>query len=218
MKKNKPRNAEVKETAAAEEKAEENSLCPDQETAETVEIIDEAPPHAADESERRYEELMDRLQRTMADFDNFRKRSIKEKASMYDEGVRDTVERLLPVVDNFQRALASRVPGAAGFCPVEGPGASPGPSAGLEAENGGERDTAFYKGVEMLLRQLCKVLDDLGVKVIPAAGERFDPSLHHAVAHVEDETLGANVVAEELQKGYIYKERVVRPSMVKVAN
>jgi molecular chaperone GrpE len=167
------------------------------ETQETPEILDALPPEGPSDDpppgepeDLRCAELTDRLQRTLADFDNFRKRSAKEKAGMYDEGVRDTLEKLLPLLDNFERALAS----AAG------------------------RDDAFFKGVELLLRQFQKLLDDLGVTVIPAVGQPFNPNCHHAVAHGEDPDQGADLVAEELQKGYLYKDKVIRPSMVKVVN
>jgi molecular chaperone GrpE len=126
----------------------------------------------------------------MAEFDNFRKRTVKEKASIYDDGVKDTIEKLLPVVDNFERALAA-------------------------AE---DKETSLYKGIEMIFRQLSDIFKRLSVEPVPGAGEPFDPNVHHAVAHIEDENLGENIVAEELQKGYKYKDKVLRPSMVKVAN
>ncbi|MDR1558870.1 MAG: nucleotide exchange factor GrpE [Clostridiales bacterium] len=144
----------------------------------------------ANEKEKQALELLDRLQRTMAEFDNFRKRTIKEKASIYDDGVKDTIEKLLPVVDNFERALAA-------------------------AE---DKENSLYKGIEMTFRQLSEILKRMGVEPVPGAGEPFDPNFHHAVAHTDDESLGENVVAEELQKGYKYKDKVLRPSMVKVAN
>jgi molecular chaperone GrpE len=133
---------------------------------------------------------LDKYQRTLAEFDNFRKRTMKEKASMYDDGVRDTVEKLLPVIDNFERAVA----------------------AASNAEDG------FYKGIVMIFKQMQDFLDGLGVEYIDAVGETFDPNLHHAVAHVEDETCGEGEIVEEMQKGYKYKEKIIRCSMVKVAN
>ena len=133
--------------------------------------------------------MTDRLQRTMAEFDNFRKRTEKEKASMYIIGAKEIVEKILPVVDNFERGLAT-------------------------AQEG----DAFADGMKMIYKQLMTTLDELGVKPIEAVGQPFDPNYHNAVMHVEDESLGENVVAEELQKGYTYKDFVIRHSMVKVAN
>ena len=137
-------------------------------------------------------DLTDRLKRSMAEFDNFRKRSEKEKATMFDMGVGSIVEKILPVVDNFERAMAA--------APKEGDG------------------KAFAEGIAMIYNQLKKTLEDLGVKPIDCVGQPFDPNFHNAVMHVEDENLGENVVAEELLKGYMYKDSVLRHSMVKVAN
>ena len=145
-----------------------------------------------DKSEQKVEELTDRLKRTMAEFDNFRKRTEKEKSTMYEMGAKDIIERMLPVVDNFERGLAS-IPES-------------------------EKNTAFAEGMEKIYKQFQKVLEDAGVKAIEAAGQPFDPNFHNAVMHVEDESLGENIVAEELQKGYMYRDSVVRHSMVKVAN
>ena len=137
-------------------------------------------------------DLTDRLKRSMAEFDNFRKRSEKEKATMFDMGVGSIVEKILPVVDNFERAMTA--------APKEGDG------------------KAFAEGIAMIYNQLKKTLEDLGVKPIDCVGQPFDPNFHNAVMHVEDESLGENVVAEELLKGYMYKDSVLRHSMVKVAN
>lgn len=137
-------------------------------------------------------DLTDRLKRSMAEFDNFRKRSEKEKATMFDMGVGSIAEKILPVVDNFERAMAA--------APKEGEG------------------KAFAEGIAMIYNQLKKTLEDLGVKPIDCVGQPFDPNFHNAVMHVEDESLGENVVAEELLKGYMYKDSVLRHSMVKVAN
>lgn len=142
-----------------------------------------------DKSEQKVEELTDRLKRTMAEFDNFRKRTEKEKASMYVIGARDIVEKILPVVDNFERGLAQAPEG-----------------------------DAFADGMKMIYKQLMTALDEMGVKEIEAKGKEFDPNLHNAVMHVEDENAGANEVVEVFQKGYTYKDFVVRHSMVKVAN
>lgn len=137
-------------------------------------------------------ELTDRLQRSMAEFDNFRKRSEKEKSSMFDMGARSIAEKILPIVDNFERALQA--------APAEGEG------------------KAFADGVLMIYNQMIKTLEDLGVKAIECIDKPFDPNLHNAVMHVEDENFGENVVVEELLKGYMYKDSVLRHSMVKVAN
>lgn len=144
-----------------------------------------------DRKDEQIEELTDRLKRSMAEFDNYRKRTEKEKSAMYEIGAKDIIEKLLPVVDNFERGLAA-VP---------------------EGEK-----TAFADGMDMIYRQLMKMLEDAGVKPIEAAGQPFDPNFHNAVMHVEDESLGENIIAEEFQKGYLYRDSVIRHSMVKVAN
>ena len=145
-----------------------------------------------DPRDAQIEELTDRLKRSMAEFDNYRKRTDKEKSAMYEIGAKDVIEKMLPVVDNFERGLAA-IP--------EDMKASP-----------------FADGMEKIYRQLLKTLEDLGVKPIEAVGKPFDPAFHNAVMHVEDESLGENVVAAELQKGYLYRDSVVRHSMVQVAN
>lgn len=138
------------------------------------------------------EELTDRVRRIMAEFDNYRKRTEKEKSAMFEIGAKDIVERILPVIDNFERGLSSM--------PEE------------------TRDTPFANGMEMIYKQLLKNLEEAGVKPIQAAGQPFNPDFHNAVMHIEDENLGENVVAQELQKGYMYRDSVVRHSMVQVAN
>lgn len=145
-----------------------------------------------DPRDAQIEELTDRVRRTMAEFDNFRKRTEKEKSAMFEIGAKDIIERILPVIDNFERGLAS-VP---------------------EDAKGG----AFAEGMEMIYKQLLKNLEEAGVKPIEAVGQPFDPNFHNAVMHIEDENLGENVVAQELQKGYMYRDSVVRHSMVQVAN
>lgn len=145
-----------------------------------------------DSKDLKIEELTDRLQRTMAEFDNYRKRTEKEKSAMFEIGAKDIIEKILPVVDNFERGLAA--------VPEE------------------EKESAFADGMEKIYRQLMKTLEDAGVKAIEAVGQPFDPNFHNAVMHIEDENLGENIVAQELQKGYTYKDTVVRHSMVQVAN
>ena len=139
--------------------------------------------------EQQIEDLTDRLKRNMAEFDNFRKRTEKEKSSMYIIGAKDIIEKILPVVDNFERGLA-------------------------QAQEG----DAFADGMKMIYKQLTTTLDELGVKPIEAVGKEFNPDFHNAVMHVEDEEVGENIVVEEFHKGYTYKDFVVRHSMVKVAN
>ena len=181
--------------AAAEEK--ETSETPE---AEEKESAEEAPEKKSkffkkdkkDKKDAEIEELKDRLVRQMAEFDNFRKRTEKEKSTMYEMGAKDIIERMLPVVDNFERGLAS-IPES-------------------------EKNTAFAEGMEKIYKQFQKALEDAGVKAIEAAGQPFDPNFHNAVMHVEDENFGENEVAEEFQKGYMYRDSVVRHSMVKVAN
>lgn len=138
------------------------------------------------------EELSDKYRRTMAEFDNFRKRTEKEKAAMYEIGAKDIINKLLPVVDNFERGLAS-IP---------------------EADKG----TPVADGMDKIYKQLTKMLEEAGVKEIEAEGQEFNPDFHNAVMHIDDDTLGENVVAEVLLKGYTYRDSVVRHSMVKVAN
>ena len=145
-----------------------------------------------DPKDEKIEELSDKLLRQMAEFDNFRKRTEKEKSAMYEIGAKDIIEKLLPVVDNFER----------GFTTV--------------AEE--DKEDAFVTGMEMVYKQLMTMLEGVGVKPIEAVGQEFNPDLHNAVMHVEDETVGENIIVEEFQKGYMYKDSVIRHSMVKVAN
>ncbi len=143
-----------------------------------------------DKKDEKIEELTDKVKRQMAEFDNYRKRTEKEKASMYIVGAKDIVEKILPVVDNFERGLAM----------AEG------------------SEDPFVEGMEKIYKQLMTTLDEMGVKPIEAVGQEFNPDFHNAVMHVEDEEAGENVIVEEFQKGYLYKDFVVRHSMVKVAN
>lgn len=145
-----------------------------------------------DKKDEKIEELTDRVRRQMAEFDNFRKRTEKEKTQMFETGAKSIVEKILSVVDNFERGLA----------------------AVTEEEKG----TPFVEGMEKIYKQMMTVLEEAGVKPIEAVGQEFDPNLHNAVMHVEDEKFGENIIAEEFQKGYTYRDSVVRHSMVKVAN
>ena len=145
-----------------------------------------------DERDEKIEELSDKLLRQMAEFDNFRKRTEKEKSAMYEIGAKDIIEKLLPVVDNFER--------------------------GFSTVTEEDKEDAFVTGMEMVYKQLMTMLETVGVKPIEAVGQEFNPELHNAVMHVEDETVGDNIIVEEFQKGYTYRDSVVRYSMVKVAN
>ena len=145
-----------------------------------------------DKKDEKIEELTDRLTRQMAEFDNFRKRTEKEKSQMYGIGAKDIIEKILPIVDNFERGLGSM--------------------------NEEEKATPFAEGMEKIYKQLMTTLESLGVKPIDAVGQEFNPDFHNAVMHVEDEELDENIIAEEFQKGYMYRDSVVRHSMVKVAN
>lgn len=144
-----------------------------------------------DKKDIQIEELNDRVRRQMAEFDNFRKRTEKEKAAMYEIGAKGVIEKILPVIDNFERGLAA---------------------AGEDCED------PFVTGMQKIYKQLMTTLEAMEVKPIEAVGQEFNPDFHNAVMHVEDEELGENIVAEELQKGYMYRDSVVRHSMVKVAN
>lgn len=145
-----------------------------------------------DKKDEKIEELTDKLTRQMAEFDNFRKRTEKEKSQMYEIGAKDIIEKILPVVDNFERGIAA--------VPEE------------------EKSNPFAEGMEKIYKQLMTTLEEIGVKPIEAVGQEFDPDFHNAVMHVEDEEVGENIITEEFQKGYLYRDSVVRHSMVKVAN
>ena len=162
------------------------------EVVEEGEIVDEKDEKIA-ALEQQAADNLDKYQRCLAEFDNFRKRTVKEKASMYDDGVRSTVEKLLMVIDNLERAV-------------------------MVQEGKVDENDAFFKGVKMTLTQFQDVLKGLGVEEIKAVGEKFDPNLHAAVAHEDDENYGENEVVLEMLKGYMYKDKVIRHSMVKVAN
>ncbi len=188
--------------AAAEETAgeEADSEAPAEEASE--ETAEESSEKGAkglfkrkpkkDKKDEQIEELKDKLTRQMAEFDNFRKRTDKEKSAMYEIGAKDIIEKILPVVDNFER--------------------------GLGAVTEEQKEDSFVAGMEMIYKQIMTTLESVGVKAIEAVGNEFDPDFHNAVMHVEDEEVGENIVVEEFQKGYTYRDTVVRHSMVKVAN
>ena len=192
----------VEETVETEEVVEE--------AVETEETADEAVEEEAteettekkgffgkkkdkkDKKDQKIEELEDKVKRQLAEFENFRNRTEKEKSRMYEFGARDVIEKMLPVVDNFERGLAA-IP---------------------EEEKGGP----VASGMEMIYKQMMTTLEGLGVTPIDALNKPFDPNFHNAVMHVEDEEIEESTVVEEFQKGYIYKDHVIRYSMVKVAN
>ncbi len=147
----------------------------------------------ATELSQKHIELKDTYMRVCAEYDNFRKRSMKEKDMIYSEAVADTITKLLPVIDNFERAINFN-----------------------NSLNREKND--FEKGIELIFNQLSKYLDDIGVKEIEADGANFNPDLHYAVMHIEDENIAENTIVEVLQKGYALKDRVIRHAMVKVAN
>ena len=190
------------ENLEAQESVVEETVETVEETTEAVdaEVVEEGEVEVMDEKDEKIAALeqqaadnLDKYQRTLAEFDNFRKRTVKEKASMYDDGVRSTVEKLLMVIDNLERAVAVQ-------------------------EGKVDESDAFFKGVKMTLTQFQDVLKGIGVEEIKAVGEKFDPNLHAAVAHEDDENYGENEVVLEMLKGYMYKGKVIRHSMVKVAN
>ena len=176
--------AEVEEAEQTDDTAEE--------TAEPTKEKSKLFKKKKDPKDEKIEELSDKLLRQMAEFDNFRKRTEKEKSAMYEIGAKDIVEKLLPVVDNFER--------------------------GFQAVAEEDKEDAFVTGMEMVYKQLMTMLETVGVKPIEAVGQEFNPDLHNAVMHVEDEEVGDNIIVEEFQKGYTYRDSVVRYSMVKVAN
>ncbi|MCQ2512482.1 MAG: nucleotide exchange factor GrpE [Lachnospiraceae bacterium] len=176
-------NEEVKDAAEDTEETTEEVL--------EGEVVEEAAEEE-NPADKALAEAQEKYKRLFAEFDNFRKRTEREKSMRYDMGARDMVEKILPVLDTFELALKN-VP---------------------EAEQG----SSFVDGMEKIHKQFLTVLENAGVKAIEAVGKEFDPNFHNAVMHVEDETVGDNIVVEELQKGYTYKDSIVRYSMVKVAN
>ena len=187
---------EAEETVEAETSEENTS---EENTAEAEEDVTEEQnvdekkglfKKKKDKRDEQIEELNDKIKRQMAEFDNFRKRTDKEKSQMFDMGARTIIEKILPVVDNFERGLAA--------VPEE------------------QRDDAFVDGMDKIYKQLMTELDGIGVKAIECVGKEFDPEYHNAVMQVENEELEAGTVASELQKGYMYKDTVIRHSMVSV--
>lgn len=190
------KEAEEQDTEETVEEAAEEAAEPTEETEGSEEgsgfMKKFGRKNKKDKKDEKIEELTDRLTRQMAEFDNFRKRTEKEKSQMYEIGAKDIIEKILPVVDNFERGIAA--------VPEE------------------EKSNPFAEGMEKIYKQLMTTLEEIGVKPIEAVGQEFDPDFHNAVMHVEDEEVGENIITEEFRKGYLYRDSVVRHSMVKVAN
>ena len=189
------------ETIKEDSEKEANTESDEKEESATEEKVDEQEKSdkkkkkgfkKKDKKDEQIEELNDKYQRLFAEFQNFRSRSDKEKSAMFETGARSIVEKILPVVDNIERGVAA-----------------------LSEE---DLDSPVGQGMNLIYKQLLQTLEDMGVEAIEAKGQEFDPELHNAVMHEDNEELGENIVSEELQKGYKYKDTVVRHSMVKVAN
>jgi len=181
---NKSNNEELQDENVLTEEKEEKET----ETLENLEAIIEQMQEDAKKNS-------DKLLRTMAEYDNFRKRSIKEKSDMYDKGIIDTIGKFLDILDSFNRAIEQ-----------------------FDVDNMSDTEKSMYDGITMLQKQFNQNLIQLGVKEIETTNKEFDPNLHNAVTHIEDDSVGSNMIVEEFQKGYIYNDKVIRYSMVKVAN
>ena len=194
--KNQETDAKKEETCNCESecKADESQNACEADESDKAEAQDESTESSKkkDPKDAVIEELQDRVKRQMAEFDNFRKRTEKEKSAMFEMGASDIIKKLLPIVDNFDR--------------------------GFKSVTDEELETPFAKGMDMVHKQLLKMLEDADVKPIEALGGEFNPDLHNAVMHVEDDSVGENIVVEEFEKGYTYRDQVIRHSMVKVAN
>ena len=182
-----------KDSKKKDEKLEKDIDKTEKKDAETVEAqADNSDNKKKDPRDAVIDELQDRVKRQMAEFDNYRKRTDKEKSAMFEMGASDVIKKLLPIVDNFER--------------------------GFKAITDEEKETPFAKGMDMVYKQTMKMLEDLEVKPIEAVGLEFNPDVHNAVMHVEDDSVGEGIVVEEFEKGYTYRDTVIRHSMVKVAN
>ena len=186
-----PQQQEETEETSQEEGTEEAVAEETEQEEKTVEKKGLFGKKKKDKKDEKIEELTDRVKRQMAEFDNFRKRTEKEKASMYQIGAREVIEKILPVVDNFERGLAT-----------------------IPEEDAGN---PYAEGMEKIYKQLMTVLDDLGVKAIEAVGQEFNPDFHNAVMQAPSEEYESGIITQELQRGYLYKDKVVRHSMVMVA-
>ncbi len=183
---------EEKETEEVREDNEASEETPEETKQNNKKVSKKEKKEKKDKKDIKIEELNDRLMRLMAEYDNYRKRTDREKSAMYEMGVSSIVEKIIPVIDNFER--------------------------GFDSISEQDKDNPFVQGMDKIYSQFVATLEEIGVKAIEAVGKEFDPNIHNAVMHVEDESLGENIVAEEFQKGYMYKDTVVRCSMVKVAN
>ena len=183
---------EQDEAAETKGSVEEEASKETEESQDTKDTESKEKKKKKDKKDEKIEELTDRLTRQMAEFDNFRKRTEREKSQMYEIGAKDIIEKILPVIDNFERGLAA--------VPEE------------------SKEDPFVEGMEKIYKQIMTTLEGVGVKPIEAVGQEFNPDFHNAVMHVEDEEAGENIITEEFQKGYMYHDSVVRHSMVKVAN
>lgn len=188
----KPVEEDKEASEAAEETAEEEEEPQDEKEDKKLFKKKQKADKKQEALKEKIDELEDKVKRQMAEFDNFRKRTEKEKTAMFETGARSVIEKILPVVDNFERGFAS--------IPEE------------------EKGTPFAEGMEMVYKQLMTELEKMDVKPIPAVGEEFDPNLHNAVMQVESEEYESGVIAQELQKGYTYRDNVVRHSMVAVVS
>ena len=200
-------NEEVEETVETEETNETEDVLEEAvETTETEEVADETAEEneeekpkkegffkkKKDKKDEQIEELNDRVRRQMAEFDNFRKRSEKEKSMMFDMGAKNVIEKILPIVDNFER----------GFTTIEET----------------DKEDAFVQGMQQVYKQLMTELEAIGVTPIEAIGQEFNPDFHNAVMQVESEEYESGIIAQEFMKGYMYKDSVVRHSMVGVVS
>lgn len=197
---------DLEQTDESEEKEVQEETVQEEENEDEASAKDEKKPSqesklkrfgkkkdkAVEKLEEKLADLEDKRVRQLAEFENFRKRSEKEKSQMFETGAKTVVEKILPVIDNFERGLA-----------------------GIPEE---EKEAPFVQGVELVYKQLVTALLELGVQPIEAVGKEFNPDFHNAVMAVDDDSLESGTVAEEMQKGYMYKESVVRHSMVKVVN
>ena len=193
-------NEAVDAEETVEEATEEATVEENTEEAATEEAEDGQKPEGKkifgkknkkDAKDEKIEELTDRVKRQLAEFENFRNRTDKEKSQMYEMGAKSVVEKILPVIDNFERGLA-----------------------GVDDNT----EDAFASGMKMIYKQMCTELENIGVKPIEAVGKEFDPNIHNAVMQVESEEFESGIVAQELQKGYMYRDTLVRPSMVAVVS
>lgn len=193
---------ETEAKEAAPEDAEQDQTSGGEADAAEVETAEEKPKKKSflgkekkektNKLQEKVDELEDRVKRQMAEFDNFRKRTDKEKSTMYEMGASEVIKKLLPVVDNFER--------------------------GFKSITDEDKETPFAKGMDMVYKQIMKMFEDIDVKPIEAVGVEFNPEVHNAVMHIDDDSVGESIIVEEFEKGYTYKDTVIRHSMVKVAN